>query len=949
MSQARSATPSVQGSRTRRRRRTHASVFVTERVARFCITVGGIGTIVSVALIFIFLVSIVVPLFRPGALGDESVVSLDAGLGQVRGAAVAEQPARELAAFFVDEYLELGALLRTDSGLEVIDLKTGMRLDQRRLFAETPSALRAGPLGGSTVFGFADGGLRPVRFDFGVRFVERAELPEELRGIAPGARVPYEGGLLTSTAEGTLRHNRLLVELEEALPTSGVASIRLLARAGETSNLSAVALDESGVLRLFRSSLKRNLLSGDESLRRTEFALEWERPAGRRELPAWLELSGLADNLLLVWRDGFCQRMDLRDPSSPAIVEKLDLVEDDAQLTALQFMIGGTTLMTGDSAGRVRGWFRVKPEGAGTEDGAHLVLAKQLPVHAAAVSLMSASRRSRLLAVGYEDGSVRLFNVTSRELIASADLSEAQHLVALDLAPKEDAIVALTDSQLHVLPLDPKYPEANLTALFTRVWYEGSERPEHVWQSTGGSDDFEPKLGLVPLIFGSLKATFYTMLLGAPLALLAAIYTSEFLAPRWRGPLKSTIEMMASLPSVVLGFLAAIVVAPFVEPILPGVLAMLVTVPFALLLGAHVWQLGSRGLRPASSARERVLRGAWLLVGCLLPALGLVGGFAAGAPAVALATLGALLACGLAWRSTRGLSLPLPDGLRLVTIALLLLATMVATVRYVGPWCERRFFAGDLQLWLDGQHGQAWGGWFLLLLPLVSLLSFVVQGRSAGALLLRRSSDWSRARCARASLLKFLVVSGLTLVVALVLSRGLQGLGLDPRGGPGGSTWSPVGSYVQRNAMIVGFMMGFAVIPIIYTIAEDALSSVPNHLRLASLGAGATPWQTAMRVICPTAMSGLFSALMIGLGRAVGETMIVLMATGNTPIMQANIFNGFRTLSANIAVELPEAVRNSAHYRTLFLAALVLFAMTFVINTLAEFVRQHFRKRAFEL
>jgi phosphate transport system permease protein len=85
---------------------------------------------------------------------------------------------------------------------------------------------------------------------------------------------------------------------------------------------------------------------------------------------------------------------------------------------------------------------------------------------------------------------------------------------------------------------------------------------------------------------------------------------------------------------------------------------------------------------------------------------------------------------------------------------------------------------------------------------------------------------------------------------------------------------------------------------------------------------------------------------MIGLGRAVGETMIVLMAAGNTPILDWNVFNGFRTLSANIAVELPEAVRNSTHYRTLFLAALVLFVMTFVLNTAAELVRIRFRRKA---
>jgi phosphate transport system permease protein len=147
----------------------------------------------------------------------------------------------------------------------------------------------------------------------------------------------------------------------------------------------------------------------------------------------------------------------------------------------------------------------------------------------------------------------------------------------------------------------------------------------------------------------------------------------------------------------------------------------------------------------------------------------------------------------------------------------------------------------------------------------------------------------------------------------------------------------------------VGFLMGFAIIPIIYTIADDALSSVPQHLRSASLGAGATPWQTAVRIVIPTAMSGLFSAVMIGLGRAVGETMIVLMAAGNTPIMKLNIFEGFRTLSANLAVELSEASQGSTHYLTLYLSALVLFALTFVVNTVAEIVRMRFRRRAYEL
>ncbi|PMH37579.1 phosphate ABC transporter permease [Vibrio sp. 10N.286.49.B3] len=149
----------------------------------------------------------------------------------------------------------------------------------------------------------------------------------------------------------------------------------------------------------------------------------------------------------------------------------------------------------------------------------------------------------------------------------------------------------------------------------------------------------------------------------------------------------------------------------------------------------------------------------------------------------------------------------------------------------------------------------------------------------------------------------------------------------------------------QRNALVVGFAMGFAVIPTIFTIAEDAIFSVPKHLSDGSLALGATPWQTLIYVVLLTASPGIFSAIMMGLGRAVGETMIVLMATGNTPIMDWNILEGMRTLSATIAVELPESEVGSSHYRLLFLAALLLFIFTFAVNSLAEWVRQRLRER----
>jgi len=151
--------------------------------------------------------------------------------------------------------------------------------------------------------------------------------------------------------------------------------------------------------------------------------------------------------------------------------------------------------------------------------------------------------------------------------------------------------------------------------------------------------------------------------------------------------------------------------------------------------------------------------------------------------------------------------------------------------------------------------------------------------------------------------------------------------------------------YDQRNSLVVRIAMGFAVIPTIFSIAEDAIFSVPQHLIRGSLALGATSWQTLVSVVMPTASPAIFSAVMMGFGRAVGETMIVLMATGNTPVMDMSVFEGMRTLSANIAVEMPEAEVDSSHYRVLFLAALVLFIFTFLFNTGAEIVRQRLRNK----
>jgi phosphate transport system permease protein len=306
------------------------------------------------------------------------------------------------------------------------------------------------------------------------------------------------------------------------------------------------------------------------------------------------------------------------------------------------------------------------------------------------------------------------------------------------------------------------------------------------------------RLALTPMAWGTLKAALWAMIFAVPLALGAAIHSALFMTQRLRSRMKPTLEMMEAMPGVVVGFVAGLVMAPWVERHLAGVLTLMLMLPLGVLLAATLWRrLPSGWRRRLSLARA----GLWLVPWLLL--------------------------------------------LTLATFAL-------------APWLEGLLFGGDLRVWLDRE------------------------------------------------------------------------LGLD---------------YTTRNAMIVGVAMGFAVMPSIYALAEDALSGVPSRLGEGAHALGASRWQTLRRVVLPAASPGIFAAVMIGTGRAVGETMIVLMASGNAALMRLSPFEGMRSMAAGIAVELPEAVPGSEAYVLLLLAALLLFLFTFLVNTLAEVVRSRLRRR----
>jgi len=149
----------------------------------------------------------------------------------------------------------------------------------------------------------------------------------------------------------------------------------------------------------------------------------------------------------------------------------------------------------------------------------------------------------------------------------------------------------------------------------------------------------------------------------------------------------------------------------------------------------------------------------------------------------------------------------------------------------------------------------------------------------------------------------------------------------------------------RLNAFIASIGLSFVIIPVIASLTEDALHSIPNDLRMASYGIGATKWQTIRHVILPAAFSGVSASIILGFGRAIGETMIVLMASGNAANITANIFNSVRTMTATIAAEMGEVSHGSDHYYALFFIGIVLFTITFILNLFAEIIINRMRKK----
>ncbi len=725
---------------------------IKDTITRMVMTFGGISVIIAIILIAIYLVWVVVPLFLPAHISKTAEFAVpDAASGESLYYALEEQ--REIATRVMD-----------DGKITFINAYDGNVIATEPLVAENNAEVTSFAAGSPTsrllAFGMSDGSVAIRYHQYNVSY------PDDVRVITPQVFGPFEG--------------RPVV-----IDDSGSPIIKLAVQ-GDEDQTTIAALTADLRLLLINLTVESNFLTGEETVNKSTTLIPVEGSISHLLMDVDQSELYFTDN------NDVLHYYDIRNKQSPVLVQSLSVVDDGIDITAMTFLSGGISVIIGDSTGTIAQWFPVRDEN--NEYALHKICVFDSQT-ASIVQIVPEYYRKGFLALD-SSGMLGIYHATAHRTVKLQQLDISDNGIVA-IAPRANGLVVENaESGIEIWDLENEHPEVSWSSLWGKVWYENRDGPEYIWQSSSASSIFEPKFSLTPLAFGTLKASLYAMVFAIPLSIMGAIYTAYFMSAGLRNVVKPTIEIMAALPTVILGFLAGLWFAPMVEAYLPAMFLLFLVVPAAILIAAYLWQ------RLPETMRHAVPHG---------------------------------------WESV-------------LLVPVIILAT--AIVFWVSKPIELWMFGGNLPLWLN------------------------------------------------------------------------QELGI---------------SFDQRNSFVVGIAIGFAVIPTIFSISEDAIFGVPKHLTTGSLALGATAWQTMAKVILLTASPGIFSAVMIGLGRAVGETMIVVMATGNTAIMDLNIFQGFRALSANIAVEMPESELGSTHYRILFLAGLVLFMATFFFNTLAEVVRQRLR------
>ena len=721
----------------RRNKKTARSVILGEKIAGWTITAGGLLVILAVVGIMVFLVQVVVPLAAGGRLEAHRTFAVT--------------PPKPLAWVNADEYRTLGVRITADGLVSAFHLETGRPVSAGSFDFGGVTATAVGGVvrRDQIAFGFADGTVRFGTVDFDVRVIPASDVPTGLEPL--GDRDLLGDGVIFSRLPGDqYRRIALRASVGDAQQIAGAPIIAVDYRVGgtvERPTRSFITFDANGEGRINRAETRVNMLTRKETTSIRSAKLEG-LPAGT--VVTDVVMTSQADAVYVASAAGKLFRFDTRNFEAPILAETLQVFPDGVRITAVAFLVGDQALVVGGSNGAVDVFFRLQSEAGAADaalDGYRMVRARSHEPHGAGVVDIAVSERSKALVTQAANGEVWVRHSTSDQtLFKFTKGGEWSGSSKIMLTPRVDGTVLIDDSgAVNAWSFHYPHPETTLAKIFGKVWYEGYPEPSYTWQSSSGTDVFEEKFSLVPLIFGTIKATVYSLLFAIPIALLAAIYTSEFVHRRVRATVKPMMEMMEAVPTVIIGFVAALILAPLVESWVAAVLLSFLALPLGLMLAAHLWQM--------------------------LP------------PRVALRL----------------------DGLPKFGFMFVVIGISLWLAYLLGPAFEQVFFAGDLKAWTNASIGDGLPFVAFLLFPLSMFFTATAFRRTLGErwrMVLRRVE---KSRAGVLDFARWVVVMVLAAFVSFVAAWIFTAVGFDPRGGI-------VDTYVQRNALVVGFVMGFAVI-----------------------------------------------------------------------------------------------------------------------------------------
>ena len=495
-----------------RRRRARA---LKDKAATGGITVGGITVIIAIVLIFFYLLSEVIPLFQGASMERQASYSV---------------PAKEAGkSVFVtmEEQAEIG-LRVTDQGQAVFfNTKDGSVADQFALAipegVQVTSFTTATKASNVLALGLSDGTALLFRHKYRITY------PNDQRHIAPLIEYPYG-------------------EEPLVIDASGAPLTKLMLRDDEDTMLVS-AIDDNGKLKAVRFQKEEDFITEEITLEAEtlDFPVTGKTisQAGVTIDQRWLFAID-ESNALVVFRLG--DEVELHS--------QLDLIPGSV-VTEMKFLLGGISLLLGDDQGRLSQWFLVRDEQLGWK----LSFIRDFDALSGAIEHIEPEHRRKGFVAVDSQGQMSIYNTTARRTVYSQSLAD-DSVAMVGISPRANALlVEDAQGQLHFWHIDNEHPEISWSSLWQKVWYESYPEPDYIWQSSASTNDFEPKMSLMPLTFGTLKAAFYAMLLAAPLAICGAIYTAHFMAPAMRRKVKPLIELMEALPTVILGFLAGLMVS----------------------------------------------------------------------------------------------------------------------------------------------------------------------------------------------------------------------------------------------------------------------------------------------------------------------------------------------------------------------------------------------------